>query len=75
MVSLMADKPRRGSALLLEWREKLRLKQQQACAIVGIDATLYSRIEGGVRVPRLEVALRIAERTGNAVPVESWRSA
>ena len=49
-------------------REKLRLTQEDVSAASGLHVTAISRVESGVRDPRLSTVLRLADALG--VPPE-----
>lgn len=68
----MADpEPNLGAALLMEWRkDKRKILQSEACAILGIDPAAYCALERGRRIPGLERAAHIEKVTG--VPPRTW---
>lgn len=45
---------------LVKARKVAHLTQGQVAAAVGIDRTVYNRIEHGIRKPTVDIALRIA---------------
>lgn len=62
----------RASRLLHEWRKSQGINAGTAAARLGISGSALSEYERGKRTPRITVALQIAERTGGAVPIDSW---
>lgn len=48
------------------------LEQQQACALLELDAPSYSRFERGIRKPTAEAAFKIEKLSEGAVPARSW---
>lgn len=63
----------RAGELLHGWRTGRELTQKQAAELLGVSQASLSDYERGVKSPDVDRALRIAEITGGAVPVESWR--
>jgi transcriptional regulator with XRE-family HTH domain len=47
------------------WREDRELSREQVCAEVGISASYLTMIEVGLRVPRIEVVIRLADFYGH----------
>jgi DNA-binding XRE family transcriptional regulator len=62
----------RGADLLMRWRRRAKLAQQDAAKAVGLDPCSYNRFERGGEVPGLKRAHRIAEATNGAVPIKAW---
>ncbi len=65
---------RPASILLVEWRKKLDLTQRAAADTLGVPAPVLCDWEAGKKCARVETAIKVAEITDGAVPVESWRS-
>jgi plasmid maintenance system antidote protein VapI len=59
-----------GADAFWDWMERRGLNQRQASKIVEIDHTYLNHIVSGRRRPSLEVAVRVARKTG--IPVEMW---
>lgn len=60
-----------GSVRLKGWRDARGQTQKDAAKSLDISQGALSEYEGG-KVPRLDVAFKIARLTSGAVPVESW---
>jgi hypothetical protein len=56
--------------LLRAWRGQLQ--QVDACKLIGLDPTMYSRFESGSRRPGGLWASRIEHLTSGSVPASSW---
>jgi transcriptional regulator with XRE-family HTH domain len=67
--------PNRGAQLLHNWRRRSGMTQAKACLVVGLDYSAYSKLETGSRVPGYQLALRIFNGTGGAVPLLAWSQA
>lgn len=59
--------------LLRQWRDARGLNQSDAADALGLSQAALSDYENGRKSPSVDRALRIAELTEGAVPVESWR--
>jgi len=53
-----------GAVELLAWRTRRGLSQAELGKILGCDATMVSHLEGGRRLPRLRLSVKIHEETG-----------
>lgn len=58
-----------------EWRKREGLTQAEAAARVGFSQASWSDWENDRKVPRVEQALQLDDRTGGEVPVAAWRKA
>jgi len=56
---------------LTVWRKTSGLRQQDVAAMIGRVTSFVSQLESGISSPSLEIALKIAEISKGAVPVES----
>lgn len=56
---------------LTVWRKTNGLRQQDVAAMIGRVTSFVSQLETGISSPSLEIALKIAEISKGAVPVES----
>ncbi len=69
---------KRGPELLTKWRQKQKnaqgepLSQTDAAEMIGASQTSWHDWEHGIKVPRIEQALKLAKLTADEVPVESW---
>ncbi|WP_246187531.1 helix-turn-helix transcriptional regulator [Neomoorella glycerini] len=52
---------------LFKARKAKGLTQEKVALAVGIDRTVYTRIERGVRIPTVDVAIKIASLLGKQV--------
>lgn len=52
---------------LLKARKAKGLTQEKVALAVGIDRTVYTRIEWGVRIPTVDLAIKIASLLGKQV--------
>lgn len=58
---------------LKRWRtESRRLSQKDAADLVGVHQNTWSDWEGGRKVPRAEMALRLHVLTDGDCPVDAW---
>lgn len=56
---------------LTVWRKRAGLRQHELAAMLGVNTSFVSQLENGVSGPSLEVALKIRDLCGDAVPVTS----
>jgi transcriptional regulator with XRE-family HTH domain len=61
-----------GAVQLLDWRARRGHSQADLGRILGCDATMVSHLEGGRRLPRLRLSVKIQEETG--IPCAAWLS-
>lgn len=66
------EAPNRGARLLREWRRANNLTQFRAAVHLDVDPSPLSALERGKKKPGRVIAVRIAERTDGAVPVDAW---
>jgi DNA-binding XRE family transcriptional regulator len=61
-----------GPALLLAWRDKVKLTQQAAADLIGIDLASYNAFEKGRERPGLEYAVQIERATKGKIEPRHW---
>lgn len=63
---------RTAPELLRAWRKEADLSQGQAAEKLGVRQARWSELESGEHSPGRELAIRIEQLTGGAVPIEAW---
>lgn len=56
---------------LTAWRKRAGLRQHELATLLGVNTSFVSQLENGVSGSSLEVALKIRDLCGDAVPVAS----
>lgn len=61
-----------GPNLLVAWRSKIDLSQQEAANKIGCDLAQYNAFETGRARPGIDWAVEIAKATSQAVRPDHW---
>lgn len=64
--------PCAAPALMRRWRESKGITGKAAAKLAGVSQPAWSDWEAGKRIPRVDMAVRIADLTRGAVPVTAW---
>lgn len=64
----------KGMKELSEHLRGARISQKAFAAMIGVDPSIVSKLLNGSARPGLELAVRIEDATGGAVPARSWVS-